>query len=218
MTGFSSSGVSLAGSTANVSAANIGVSGSGTTYNVAVSNVTSDGIVQAAVLANAASDFENVFNGASTSTDNSVTLDITGATVTIEQASGQADPTGTLPINFTVAFNEPVTGFAGSDISLAGSTADLSLATVNVSGSGANYTVAVNGVRGSGSVQASIPAGGALDAAGNLNQASSSTDNTVTFTETTTNLTVNVPGDAGDGCDDSYPARRDYDGEHYSGH
>jgi len=209
VTGFSSSGVSLAGSTANVSAANINVSGSGTTYNVAVSNVISDGVVQAAVLANAASDFENVFNSASNSTDNSVTLDTTGATVTIEQASGQVDPTTALPVTFTVAFNEPVTGFTGSDISLAGSTADLSLATVTVSGSGANYTVNVNGLRGSGSVQASIPAGVALDAAGNLNQASTSTDNTVTFTETTTSLTINVPGDAGDGVCDATCTLRD---------
>ena len=67
----------------------------------------------------------------------------------------------------------------------------------------------VNGLRGSGSVQASIPAGVALDAAGNLNQASTSTDNTVAFTETTTNLTVNVTGDAGDGICDATCTLRD---------
>ena len=33
-------------------------------------------------------------------------------TVTINQAAGQADPTNASPINFTVVFSEPVTGFA----------------------------------------------------------------------------------------------------------
>ena len=34
-------------------------------------------------------------------------------TVTINQAAGQADPTNASPINFTVVFSEPVTGFTG---------------------------------------------------------------------------------------------------------
>ena len=50
-------------------------------------------------------------NTASTSTDNTVTWDNVAPTVTINQAAGQADPTNATPINFTVVFSEPVTGF-----------------------------------------------------------------------------------------------------------
>ena len=41
-------------------------------------------------------------------------------TVTINQAAGQADPTGASPINFTVVFSEAVTGFASADVTLSG--------------------------------------------------------------------------------------------------
>ncbi len=57
-------------------------------------------------------------NTASTSTDNTVTYDTTPPTVTINQAAGQADPTNASPINFTVVFSEPVTGFATGDVTL----------------------------------------------------------------------------------------------------
>ena len=53
---------------------------------------------------------------ASTSTDNTVTYDVTPPTVTINQAAGQADPTNAGPIHFTVVFSEPVTGFASADV------------------------------------------------------------------------------------------------------
>ena len=55
--------------------------------------------------------------------NNSVAVTVDASpTVTINQAAGQADPTSTSPIQFAVVFSEPVTGFAGSDISFAGST------------------------------------------------------------------------------------------------
>ena len=54
---------------------------------------------------------------------NVFTVDTTAPTVTINQASGQADPTTASPINFTATFSEPVTGFTGSDVSFTGSTA-----------------------------------------------------------------------------------------------
>src|SRR5262249_16068894 len=79
-------------------------------------------------------------------------------TVTINQAAGQDDPTSTSPIQFTVVFSTPVTGFTASDLSFAGSTVGGTLV-ANVSGSGANYTVSVTGMNGNGNVMASIPAG-----------------------------------------------------------
>ena len=45
-------------------------------------------------------------------------IDTTAPSVTINQAAGQADPTGLSPINFTVVFGEPVSGFASGELGL----------------------------------------------------------------------------------------------------
>ena len=64
----------------------------------------------------AAVDAGNQPNAASTSTDNTVQFTAGPPTVTINQASGQTDPSSAASITFTVQFSEPVTGFAASDI------------------------------------------------------------------------------------------------------
>ena len=107
-------------------------------------------------------------------------VDATAPTVTINQASGQADPTTVSPINFTVTFSEAVTGFTGSDVSFTAGTAGGTLSAA-VTGGPTVYNVAVTGMTQRGTVVATIPAGGAADAAGNTNTASTSTDNTVTW-------------------------------------
>jgi hypothetical protein len=61
----------------------------------------------------------------------------------------------------------------------------------SVTGSGDTYTVTVHGATGSGTVTLTMPAGGAADAAGNTNEASSSTDNSVTYV---TPLLILAPG------------------------
>ena len=141
------------------------------------------GNVVVSVPAGAATDAAGNASLASTSTDNSVafsTVDTTAPTVTINQAAGQADPTSTSQINFTVAFSETVTGFTASDISFANSTVGGTL-TATVTGTGATYNVAVSGMSGAGNVVVSVPAGAATDAAGNASLASTSTDNSVAF-------------------------------------
>jgi hypothetical protein len=110
-----------------------------------------------------------------------VSNDITRPTVTINQASGQADPTGTGPINFTAVFSESVSGFTGADITIGGTAGGTKTATV--SGGPKNYNVAVSGMT-SGTLVTSIAAGVAQDSAGNTNTASTSTDNQVTFDAT----------------------------------
>jgi FtsP/CotA-like multicopper oxidase with cupredoxin domain/Ca2+-binding RTX toxin-like protein len=105
--------------------------------------------------------------------------DTTSPTVTIEQAAGQADPAEGSPINFTVVFSEPMFNFATGDVSLSGTAG---ATTAEVTGSGTTYNVAVSGMTANGSVIVSINAGMAEDAAGNLNTASTSTDNSVSFT------------------------------------
>ncbi|MFZ1452694.1 MAG: M36 family metallopeptidase, partial [Ferruginibacter sp.] len=100
-------------------------------------------------------------------------------TVTINQAAAQPDPTSVAPINFTVVFDQVVTGFATGDVTLSG-TAGATLATVT--GSGTTYNVAVTGMTTTGTVLASIAPGVCINALNEPNLASTSTDNTVTFT------------------------------------
>jgi hypothetical protein len=174
VTGFTSGDVSLSGTAGGTLVPT--VSGSGTTYNVAVAGMTTAGTVVATIPAGVAADGART-NVASTSTDNTVTW---GLTVTINQATGQADPTGTSPINFTVLFSSPVTGFTAGDVTITGTAGGTKVATVT--GSGATYNVAVTGMTTSGTVIAAIAAGVATAVSGgNTNLASTSTDNTVTW-------------------------------------
>src|SRR5207248_1650650 len=93
--------------------------------------------------------------------------DTTPPAVTINQAAGQADPTNSSPINFTAVFSGPVSGFTGAGVTISGTAGGTK--TVTVSGGPSTYTVAVSGMTTDGTVIASIPAGVAQDAAGNLN-------------------------------------------------
>jgi len=111
------------------------------------------------------------------------TIDLASPAVAIDQAAGQADPTATSPIHFTAVFSEPVTGFDGNDVTLAGSAgATTALVTETAPNDGTTYDIAVSGMAATGTVTANIPAGAAADAATNLSAASTSTDNSVTFT------------------------------------
>jgi hypothetical protein len=140
--------------------------------------MTTSGTVVASILAGVATGGGNS-NLASTSTDNTVTW---GLAVTINQATGQADPTGTSPINFTVVFSSSVTNFATGDVTITGTTGGTKVATVT--GSGTTYNVAVTGMTTPGAVIATVAAGVATNSGGQSNLASTSTDNQVTWTPT----------------------------------
>ncbi len=114
-----------------------------------------------------------------------------GPTVTIEQGSGQPDPTTTPSIVFDVTFSESVTEFTTGDVVLSGSAG---ATTAQVSGSNASYTVTVTGMTGPGDVVATIPAGVAKSALNDLSLASTSTDNTVIFSATPLSVTINQAG------------------------
>ena len=150
----------------------------GTTYNVAVTGMTGDGTVIATVLAGVAEDGTTNPNTASTSVDNMVTYDTTPPTVIIDQALGQSDPTGDSPIDFTVVFSEPVTGFDLTDVSISGIAGTPS---VSIAGTGSTYTVSVSGMVNGETVSASIAANAAQDLANNMSAASTSVDNSVTY-------------------------------------
>jgi nitrogen fixation protein FixH/predicted heme/steroid binding protein len=165
------------------------VTGSGTTYDVAVSGMTGTGTITANLAANVAQDAIGNTNTAATFTDNTVTFDVTVLTVTINQAAGQVDPTNVAPVRFTVVFSRPVTDFTAADVTLSGTAPGI--LTKTVTGSGTTYEVAVSGMTDTGTVTANLPARIAEDAVGNVNTASTSTDNTVTYDVTVLTATVN---------------------------
>ena len=177
VTDFVDADVTLSGTAGATTAV---VAGAGTTYTVTVTGMTANGTVIASLNAGVASDAYGNTSSASTSADNTVTIADPVPTVTINQAVGQVDPTGTSPILFDVVFSETVTGFVTGDVSLSG-TAGATTATV--SGAGTTYSVSVSGMTANGTVIAAINAGVATDSFGQANLASTSVDNSVTFTD-----------------------------------
>ena len=167
-------------------------SGDKMTYNVAVTGMGGSGIVTAKIDAGVAhSTINGLPNPASTSTDNSVTYDVTAPTVTINQAAGQADPTPNSPILFSVVFSEVVTGFVTGEVTLSGTAGATTAVVTNPSGDQKTYSVSVTGMTTSGTVTATILPAVAFDAAGNGNLASTSTDNTVVYDMTGRAVTIN---------------------------
>lgn len=101
-------------------------------------------------------------------------------TVTINQAIDQDDPTEVGgQVFFDVEFSEDVFEFSAADVAFSGTAG---ATTAIVTGSGSTYTVEATGMTSSGTVTAVIPAGGATAGSGKTNAASTSTDNTVTYT------------------------------------
>ena len=169
----------------------------GTKFNVAVSGMTGSGTVTAVLAADAVTDLAGNLNTASTSSDNSVsyTYDVTSPNVIINQASGQSDPTGNSPINFTATFNEPISlaSLNETDFTLGGAAGASNLVITQVApADGTKFNVAVSGMSSSGTVTVSMAAGAVTDLAGNPNNASTSTDNTVTYNYDTTPPTAIV--------------------------
>ena len=177
VTGFTSADVALSG-TANATAKVVTDSGDHKTYTVAVSGMTKSGTVIPSIPANVAEDSMGIANQASTFTDNTVTYNKPGPSVTINQADDQIDPTKDSQINYAVVFAAPITGFTKDDVTISGTAG---ATTAVVTGSGAEYAVSISGMTKSGTVIVSIAAGKAQDSGGSLNLASTSTDNSVTF-------------------------------------
>ena len=187
ITGFASADVAISGTAGG--SKTVTITGGPSTFNVAVSGATS-GTVIATLAGGAAQDAAGNGSTASTSADNTVTLDSTPPTVTINQAAGQADPTNASPVNFTVTFSESVTGFASADVAISGTAGGSK--TVAVTGGPLTFNVAVSGAT-NGSVIASITAGAAQDAAGNVSTASTSTDNQVVVETTSAPAPPSTP-------------------------
>jgi len=120
-------------------------------------------------------------NAAPTMAGTAVTIDTVVPTVTLNQAAGQADPTTTSPINFTVLFSETVATLSSASVTYTGT----ALATTStITGSGATYNVATSGMTKTGTVIPAIAASKVTDVAGNNNTAATFTDKTVTYDDT----------------------------------
>ncbi len=203
VTGFETGDVTLDGSTAFVEGQTIpspivtAVGSDGTTYNVAVTGMSQSGDVIVTLLAGVAQDDAGNLSLASTSTDNTVTYDITAPTVKIDRAETQADRTGAPEIEFTVVFSEKVTDFTSGDVALGGTAGATTAIVTPVGSDGMTYDVLVSGMAQSGTVIATVPAGVARDQAGNLNVVSTSTDNDNIVAYDNTSPTVTIDQAAG---------------------
>ncbi|MEQ1761709.1 MAG: FG-GAP-like repeat-containing protein [Pyrinomonadaceae bacterium] len=171
----------LQGSTANVSSANFNpTSQNSISWNIAISGITSNGEFIVANIENGSyRDIAGNAGSASTSTDNVIYIDNVRPSVSVNQSSLQQDLAFSQPILFSVEFTEKVTELTSSDFSFVGSTANLSQANVEVTGGGQSYSVRITNIRSSGLVRLSLPANRAQDDHGNMNLASTSTDNSV---------------------------------------
>jgi hypothetical protein len=182
---FTASDVTLGGTAGGTTAVVTQIApNDGTAFDIAVSGMTGSGTVIASIPADTVKDPAGNDNTASTSTDHTVTFDITPPTVTVNQASGQSDPTSASPIHFTAVFSKPIniSTFTASDVTLGGTAgATTAVVTQIAPNNGTAFDIAVSGMTGSGTITASIPANTVKDPAGNDNTASTSTDNTVTF-------------------------------------
>lgn len=155
-------------------------------FNVAVTGMADGETVAARIIAGAAFyvGHSDIVSKASTSTDNHVTYDTSRPTVTVNQASGQSDPTDVSPIHFDVVFSEAITGFTGADLDIAGVHGTPGV-TLTDSGDHKHFSVAVTGMINGDRVSARLLSGKVSDVAGNLNLSSTSTDGSVTFADTT---------------------------------
>ena len=158
------------------------ITGSGSITSGVAVNLSPDlsGLADGAITADAS--VEDAAGNTGNAPQDTATKDTVEPTVTINQATGQADPTNASPINFTVVFNEPVSDFATGDVTLGGSARATTATVTEISpNDGTTYNVAVSGMTSYGNVTASIAAGVAQDAATNDNEASTSTDNIVWY-------------------------------------
>jgi LPXTG-motif cell wall-anchored protein len=125
------------------------------------------------------------------------------ASVSIEQAATQADPTSNTSVRFDVVFSEPVTGFDADDLELSG-TAGATTATVTNSGDDTAFVVEVSGMTQTGTVIADVVDGAAVNDDDSPTLPAISDDNEVTFIP---GIQISLPGVDGVLAVDNDPGR-----------
>jgi len=173
---------------------------SATSYQIAIAGLDAgdSGTITVTIAANTVFDGSGSGNALPTIIDNEVIYDDEDPTATITQTTTpvvQLDPTNSTTISFDVTFNEDVTDFDAADV-------DTTLSTVGIAGvniienTPQNYTVEVTltGVPTEGDVIITVPAGAAVDAAGNFSEAATILDNTVHYDAVAPTVTVSRIG------------------------
>lgn len=116
-------------------------------------------------------------------TNNTVTIDRTPPSVTVNQAAGQADPTSAFPMVFNIQFSEEIdpTTFIVGDITQSGTASTVAWTLVDT-GDHKNFIINATSAAAAGTIMPTIAASKVTDLAGNANTASTATDNVVTYT------------------------------------
>jgi hypothetical protein len=181
-------------STASFTAADISNAGTATGVTWTVTSVSSTVFTVAAtgsgkgtliprLAAGSVTDSAGNANAALSDASQSVDYSNSSLTVTVDQASGQADPTNSGVISYKVVFSNQVlsANFPSSKISTTGSSATGITWGTPTTSDNLTYTVATTAVTGAGTVIPYIAAGQITDVYGNTNTISTSADNSVTL-------------------------------------
>lgn len=158
-------------------------SGDHRTFTLSAVSVAQNGTLEPSIAASRVTDLAGNNNSASTSMDNVVDFnDNVRPTVTVNQATTQADPTNAFPIVFAIVFSEPVNAstFTTADITQGGTATGITWSLAD-SGDHKTFSLSATAVTGAGTLVPSIAANRVADAVGNTNVASTSTDNSVTY-------------------------------------
>jgi hypothetical protein len=124
------------------------ITGTGPVYTVTISGATGNGTITANIGASTVLDLAGNNNTASTSTDNTVTLDTTAPTVSSIVRAGASAVVKAGPLSWTVTFSEPVNGVTTSNFGLVtsgtGGTAPTITGVTPSAGPSATWTVATS--------------------------------------------------------------------------
>jgi hypothetical protein len=185
------------GGTASGITWNIINSGDDMNFTLQATAVTTEGTVIPSLAALTVQDTIGGNNNTSTSTDNDVTYKTT-FDVAIDQKGAQADPTGVLPIEFDVVFTDPITAasFTTADITQNGTATGITWNIIN-SGDDTHFTLQATAITGEGTVIPSIAATLVQSPGGMNNNASTATDNDVTYVDSI-DFTINQKGTQAD--------------------
>ncbi|MEN6355815.1 MAG: hypothetical protein ABFD83_01885 [Armatimonadota bacterium] len=146
-------------------------------YTISVSNIHKSGSVTVRIPADVVT--VDGFGNSASDPESPATAQYNAPapTVNVSRAAGQAKITNSPIIHFTAVFSEAVTDFTSGGVTLSGAGAD----TVVVNGIGTTYDIAVSGMKQFGVVEVNVNAGAAHNSVNIGNEASTGTDNEVTY-------------------------------------
>ncbi|MGE3609920.1 MAG: beta strand repeat-containing protein [Bacteriovoracaceae bacterium] len=173
-------------------------------FKLTATAVSGDGTIIPEIAGSAVQDLVGLNNTASTSTDNSITLNSSGIAVTINQATTEtvgtcsftapSDPTNTTGFSYKVTFGTAINAatFTTADIVNSGTGGGTALTwTLTNCGDDTNFKLTATAITGNGTIIPELAVSTIQDTLGNDNIPSSSTDNTVTYDTTAPTVTVN---------------------------